>query len=67
MRIRGLRMASKRTDIVIERIIASCDGDVRGALKALLLVNEHLEAELHRLHAAVSQADPWDSRPRTVH
>ena len=67
MRIRGLQMASKRTDIVIERIIASCDGDMRGALEALLLVNEHLEAELHRLHAAVSRADPWDLRQGTIH
>ena len=27
---------------------------MRGALEALLLVNEHLEAELHQLYAAVS-------------
>ena len=49
---RGLSMASKRTEIVIEDIIAACDGDVHGALEALLLVNEHLEAELHQLYAA---------------
>src|SRR6516225_4177183 len=28
---RGSRMASKRTEIVIEQIIAACDGDVHGA------------------------------------
>jgi len=60
-------MASKRTEIVIERIIASCDGNTRGALEALLLVNEHLEAELHQLYAAVSFADQMDRRFRTVH
>ena len=45
-------MAFKRTETVIEEIIAACDGDVHGALEALLLVNEHLEAELHELYAA---------------
>jgi hypothetical protein len=47
-------MASKRTELAIEKIVASCDGNLRGALEALLLVNEHLEAELHQLYAAVS-------------
>ena len=42
-------MASKRTENVIEQIITACDGDVHGALEALLLVNEYLEAELHQL------------------
>jgi hypothetical protein len=60
-------MATKRTEIVIERIIASCDGNMRGALEALLLVNEHLEAELHQLYAAVSHVSPIDQRFRTVH
>ena len=45
-------MASKRTEIAIEKIIAACDDNVHGALEALLLVNEYLEAELHRLYAA---------------
>ena len=47
-------MASKRTEMAIEKIVAACDGNMRGALEALLLVNEHLEAELHQLYAAVS-------------
>ena len=47
-------MASKRTEMAIETIVAACDGNMRGALEALLLVNEHLEAELHQLYAAVS-------------
>ncbi|MBS0531072.1 MAG: hypothetical protein JSS22_17020 [Proteobacteria bacterium] len=39
-------------DAVIDEIVASCDGDIRGALKALLMVNERLEGELQRLYAA---------------
>jgi hypothetical protein len=38
----------------IDEIVARCNGDIRGALKALLLVNEQLEAELAQLHAAVA-------------
>ena len=37
----------------IDEIVARCNGDIRGALKALLLVNEQLEAELAELHAVV--------------
>jgi hypothetical protein len=47
-------MTFRANEIAIDEIVASCDGDVRGALKALLLVNEQLEAELARLYAAVS-------------
>ena len=38
----------------IDEIVARCNGDIRGALKALLLVNEQLEAELQQLQAAVA-------------
>jgi hypothetical protein len=40
-----------RIEAQIDEIIATCDGDLRGALKALLLVNEHLEFELQQLQA----------------
>jgi hypothetical protein len=36
----------------IDRIVAACNGDLRGAVKALLLVNEQLEAELAQLYVA---------------
>ena len=36
-------------EAAIDKIVASCNGDLRGALKALLLVNEHLEAEIAEL------------------
>ncbi len=39
-------------DLAIDQIVATCNGDVRGALKALLLVNEQLETELMQLYAA---------------
>jgi hypothetical protein len=50
-------MACKRTEVAIERIIESCDGNMRGAVEALMLVNEHLEAELNRLYAFMSMID----------
>jgi len=52
----GLDMASEPTDTAIEKIIASCDGNMRGALEALLRVNEFLEAELQQLYATISSA-----------
>jgi len=67
MGMRGIVMSSKRTELAIEKIIASCDGSVHGALEALLLVNEHLEAELHQLYRAVSHVGEVDPRLRTRH
>lgn len=45
-------MTSGPTDATIDEIISTCNNDLRGALKALLMVNEQLEAELRQLHAA---------------
>ena len=44
-------MFPEPTDAAIDDIIATCNGDLRGALKALLLVNEQLECELQHLYA----------------
>ena len=61
-------MAYKRTERAIEKIIASCDGNMHGALEALLLVNEHLEEELHRLYTIISHNDEAEEyRFETVH
>jgi hypothetical protein len=60
-------MRSKRTDMAIERIVAACDGNMRGALEALLLVNEHLEAELRQLYAAVYSASHKGPHLKSVH
>ncbi len=46
-------MSMTVNDKAIDEIVATCNGDIRGALKALMLINEQLEAELQQLHAAV--------------
>jgi hypothetical protein len=46
-------MISDASDAAIDQIVANCNGDIRSALKALLLVNEQLEAELAQFYAAV--------------
>ena len=35
-------------EAAIDEVIATCNGDMRGGIKALLLVNEHLETELRQ-------------------
>ena len=61
-------MAYKRTEAAIEKIIASCDGNMQGALEALMLVNEHLEEELHRLYTFMALGGEDDEyRFETVH
>jgi hypothetical protein len=47
-------MTCKADDAAIDDIVARCDSNIRGALKALLLVNEQLEAELQELYASHS-------------
>ncbi|MGY2990144.1 hypothetical protein ACVI1K_007491 [Bradyrhizobium sp. USDA 4508] len=41
-------------DRELDEIVAACDGDVRSALRALLLVNEQLERILNCLNAEQS-------------
>jgi hypothetical protein len=65
--VQGISMASKRTDIAIDKIVAACDGNLHGALEALLLVNEQLEAELHQLYAAISIAPPRGQGFKSLH
>ena len=36
-------------ELAIDEIVAACDGDVRGALRALMLLNEQLEQQLERV------------------
>lgn len=48
-------MITNTSEAIIDQIVATCNGDIRGALKALLLVNEQLEAELAQLYAAAAQ------------
>jgi hypothetical protein len=55
-------------DEVIDTVVASCDGNLRWAVMALLLVNERLEAELeHFREMAVDQAPGLQPKAETVH
>lgn len=47
-------MSLRSNDTTIDEIVASCNGDLRGAVRALLLINEHLETELAKLYAAAA-------------
>jgi hypothetical protein len=55
------------TDMTINEIVAACDGDAHGALEALLLVNEQLEAEIHQLYSDLFIADHEFSALMTIH
>ena len=59
-------MTSRPNEAAIDEIVASCNGDVHGALKALLLVNEQLEAELQHLYAAVALGAPLRTRQQRL-
>jgi len=45
---------SEYPDFVIDKIVARYGDDMHGALRALLLINEHLEAELSHLRSATA-------------
>ena len=60
-------MSSARHETAIDEIVARCNGDIRGALKALLLVNEQLEAELTRLYAAVTDSGIFERGGGALH
>ncbi len=47
-------MSHRSNDSAIDEIVARCSGDLEGAVRALLLINEHLEAELARAYAAAA-------------
>lgn len=45
-----------RLEAATDQAIAACGGDARDAVKALLVANEFLEAQVERLKADVSSA-----------
>jgi hypothetical protein len=45
-----------RLEAATDQAIAACDGDVRAALKAMIVANEFLESEVCELMQAVSHA-----------
>ena len=47
---------AEQLDAAADQAIAACGGDVRAAVKALIVANEFLESEVSELMKAVSQA-----------
>ena len=47
---------SDRLEAVTDEAIAACGGDLRAALKAMIVANEFLESEVCELMQAVSHA-----------
>src|SRR5438045_5543344 len=60
----GISMSNNLSE-AIDRIVADCNGDLRGAVRALLLVNEQLEAELTQLYVAAGALS--ESGDRILH
>jgi hypothetical protein len=60
-------MGIRSSDAAIDEIVASCNGDLRGAVRALLLINEHLEAELAQLYAAAAHNGLNERRNSALH
>ena len=46
-----------RYENALDDVIAQCGGDTRGALMALLVANEYLEAQLNTLQAAIENGE----------
>jgi hypothetical protein len=46
----------ERYDRAVDSAIATCGGDIRGALKALIIANEFLEEELRQCQCAVEES-----------
>jgi hypothetical protein len=60
-------MTYRANDTALDEIVAECNGDLHSALKALLLVNEQLEAELVQLYAAVAVGGPFERGNNALH
>jgi hypothetical protein len=62
---------NSRYEQACDQAIAMCDGNLRSTIKALIMANEYLEAELEELQAAIaagcapSGAFSSESLPRT--
>jgi len=51
----------------VDEIIAACRGDLRGAVMALMLINEQLEQTLQRLCAVLIEKPEEDHRQPLLH
>jgi hypothetical protein len=55
---------ANRYEQACDQAIAMCDGNLRSTIKALIMANEYLEAELEELQAAVAAGCAPASLPR---
>jgi hypothetical protein len=51
----------------VDEIVAACRGDLCGAVKALMLINEQLEQTLRQLSAVLVEKAGEDQSPRQLH
>ena len=51
----------------VDEIVAACRGDLRGAVRALMLINEQLELTLRQLSAVLIEKAGEDQPPRLLH
>jgi hypothetical protein len=51
----------------VDEIIAACRGDLRGAVKALMLINEQLERTLRVLSAVLIERADENRPPHLLH
>ena len=56
-----------RYERACDEAIAMCDGNMRGTIKALIMANEYLEAELQDLQAATSRDGNTAGLPAAKH
>ena len=52
-----------RYEQACDQAIAMCDGNIRSAIKVLIMANEYLEMELQELQEASTDRPPARSRP----
>ena len=51
----------------VDEVIAACRGDLRGAVKALMLINEQLEQTLRVLSEVLIERADEDRPPHLLH
>lgn len=51
-------------ELAADQAIVACSGDLRGAIKALILANQYLEEEIHTLMALISKGYVRGLAPR---
>ena len=52
----GSAQDANELEAAVDQAIAACDGDMRSAIRALIVANEYLESEVNELMKAVSHA-----------